>query len=489
MQKPELLRIILSQQSFFQKEQDIIPRDLKIDSHLEGNETVMICGIRGCGKTSFLKWIADRVDGIKVYINFEDIRQEDLELRNIQDIRDVKDIWNFQDILDIVSELYGNFGKEIEESEENGEKQVYYFLEEIQHIRLWERWLDNLYEDGIKVFVTGSNSNFLNSENGTFLQDRARQLKLLPFSFKESLRLKGIEIPYLDFPNSPNPPNPPNSPNPPDSPGSSDSLDPSGEDGIFSLFLRYFENGGFPAVIKNDDAGLAGKYFEEILQKEVIARYDIEDPGGLRELAVFLISNVASEYSFETLKRVSGIGSEGTVRRYLDYLEEAFLLYRVPMLNHSPEKEGSGMAVGPGAAEKAASRKVYAGDTGFFKAVASNYPDSLGLRFENLVFLELLRRRKEVSYFRDRKECDFVVREAGAAKITEVIQVSTYFGNPAVRERELAGLLGAMKEYGLGEGLILTLADEEVLELECEGWGGKENRKIVVKPVWKWMLN
>ncbi|HII01681.1 TPA: ATP-binding protein [Methanosarcinaceae archaeon] len=471
MKKSELRRIILSRQPSFQKHQDLIPRDLKIDCYLKGSEVVMICGIRGCGKTSFLKQIADRLDGIKVYINFEAIRPEDFEPRNFQDLRD------------IAAELYGSSGKELDkkEIEEDGEKQVYYFLEEIQHIPFWESWLNRLYEQGIKVFVTGSNSKFRNSENGPFLTGRNRLLRLFPFSFKEYLRLKGIEMsdPDLGF------------------------LPTSRKDEILSHFLKYFDKGGFPQVLKNENFELSREYFEEILRKEILDRHEITDAEGLRRLVVFLFSNVASEYSFETLKKVSGIESEETARRYLGHLEEAFLLYRVPMLNHSQDiandqdkadnRNGNrNLELNWKETVMAASCKVYAGDTGFFKTVATNYPDSLGLRFENLVFLELLRREKEVFFFRDRRECDFVVKHdvGQGQEIMEAIQVSTYFGDPTVRKREIGGLLGAMKEYGLKEGLILTLDEEEVLEINNEEvlGQGRENKKILVKPVWKWLI-
>jgi len=226
---------------------------------------------------------------------------------------------------------------------------------------------------------------------------------------------------------------------------------------------------------------LSREYFEEILHNGVISRYDIQDAEGLKKLAVFLISNMASEYSLDTLKKVSGIENEDTVSAYLDYLEEAFLLYRAPLFNHisetGKEKENK--------QEKKVPCKVYAGDTGFFKTVYPNYPDSLGLRFENLVFLELLRRGKQVAYFRDRRECDFLITEEDSQAVKAAVQVSVYFGSQTVREREVLGLLAAMEEYGLNDGLILTMDDEGVIEIPDEDG---EKKRIVVNSVWKWML-
>jgi len=117
--------------------------------------------------------------------------------------------------------------------------------------------------------------------------------------------------------------------------------------------------------------------------------------------------------------------------------------------------------------------------------VFPNYPDSLGLRFENLVFLELLRQGKQVSYFRDRRECDFLITEKDSQAVKAAIQVSISFGSPSVREREIPGLMAAMEEFGLNEGLILTMDDEGAIEIEGENG---EKKRIIINSVWKWML-
>jgi hypothetical protein len=128
--------------------------------------------------------------------------------------------------------------------------------------------------------------------------------------------------------------------------------------------------------------------------------------------------------------------------------------------------------------------KFYVSDTGFFRAVCPNYPDNLGLRFENLVYLELLRQEKQIFYLRNMNECDFLIKEKDSENISAAIQTSIHFGSPVVRERAVLGLMEAMDNYGLEEGLILTMDDEEVLFIE----GKDKKKKIMVKSVWKWML-
>lgn len=442
MQRLEILPLVLDHKTFFQSPSKIIQRNIPVSSCLDGHEINLIYGPLHAGKTSFLKHVASLLQGTKVYINFEDSRFKELEPED------------FQEIEKIAAEVYLKENENEEEPDEDpdADGHVYYFLDEIHNVPGWENWVDRLNKEGTGVFVTSSSASLLSPDVSSLFADRTRVLKLLPFSFKEYLTLRKLRVPRPNL------------------------LTPSRCDEMLCLFLQYFDNGGFPGVIKDGNSMLSRAYFEETLQTGVIARHNIQDAEGLKRLAVFLISNMASEYSIAILKKASGIDNEDTIRDYLDYLEEAFLLYRTPMFNHVSEN----------GKEKDVPCKVYAGDTGFFKTVYPNYPDSLGLRFENLVFLELLRQGKQVSYFRDRKECDFLITEKDSQVVKAAVQVSVYFGNPAAREREVLGLMAAMEEYGLNEGLILTLDDEEVMEIA--GRDG-ENKKIIVNSVWKWMLD
>ncbi|WP_410509969.1 ATP-binding protein [Methanosarcina hadiensis] len=426
---------------------------------MDGSEVNLIYGPLHAGKTSFLKQISGLLQGMKVYINFEDSRFGDLNPDGLLEIEKIADEFCRRE-----SEDEEGSEKEEKPSEVGPVEPVSYFLDEIQHVPGWESWVDRLQSEGARVFMTSSSAGLMNQNIASRLENRIRVLKLPPFSFKEYLTLKGLRVPRPGF------------------------LTPSRCDEMLCHFLRYFDNGGFPDVIKKDNYRLSREYFEEILEKELIDRHNIQDPEGLKRLAVFLISNMASEYSLNTLKKASWIDDEDTVRRYMDYLEEAFLIYRVPMYNHISEKSGYEKEKGNEYRKentKEVPYKIYAGDTGFFKTVFPNYPDSLGLRFENLVFLELLRQGKQISYFHNTRECDFLVNEKGSQEINAAIQVSFCFGSPAVREREILGLTAAMEEFGLNEGFILTMDDEGVMKIE--GKDG-EKKKIIINSAWKWML-
>ncbi len=453
MQRIELFPLVLDHQTFFQNPSDIIIRNTPTSLCLDGHEINLICGPLHAGKTSFLRQAAGLVQGVKVYINFGDSRFKELEPESLQEIEEIA-----AEFCRKGSGSEKGFESEEKPDEEGSAGPIYYFFDEIQNVPGWEDWVDSLQNDGAHVFITSSSASLMSMETSLRFANRIRIIKLLPFSFKEYLTLKGLRVPKPNF------------------------LTPSRCDEMLCDFLRYFENGGFPDIIKNGDIRLSRQYFGETLQKEIIDRHDIQDPEGLKRLAVFLISNMASEYSPDTLKKASGIDSEDIIRSYLDHLEEAFLLYRVPIFNHISEKSENGREKENG---KEVPCKVYAGDTGFFKSVFSNYPDSLGLRFENLVFLELLRQGKEVSYFRNRRECDFLISEKDGQSVTAVVQVSICLGSPAITEREVLGLMEAMEEFGLNEGLILTMDDEGVMEME--GKDG-EKKKIIINSVWKWML-
>lgn len=426
-QKLEPLSMTCSHHNFFQNAPDLISREIFPCCHVEGSEIKLISGPTHAGKTTFMSQVASNLVGVKIYIDFEDSQVRELGPGDLQAIEEA--------------------AAEIRKKEtEDGAGRIFYFFDEIQNLQGWENWVDRLHRQGAEIYLISSRSKLINEFSSRF-SGRCKILRLFPFSFREYLQIKGNGIAEPNI------------------------LTPSRSDELLCMFFQYFENGGFPDVIKNNDISLSRKYFEEELQKGAAAGYDIQK---LKKIAIFLISNMASEYSSDTLKKVSGIESEELVDTYLDYLEDIFLLYRVPKLN-SLQENGK---------EKDIPCKIYSGDTGLFKAVYFGYPDSLGLRFENLVFLELLRREKQVFYFRNKRECDFVTKEKDSQNVSAAIQVSVCFGNPVVREREILGLTEALDEYGLEEGLILTMDEEEIIIADS-----KDGKKIImVKSVWKWML-
>lgn len=216
----------------------------------------------------------------------------------------------------------------------------------------------------------------------------------------------------------------------------------------------------------NGDLELSREYFEDILNKDILVRYNVKEIKALKDLILFLFSNVSKIYSYSTLRSITGIRSLSTIKNYIDYFESVFLLQQVPIFDYSLKKQ------------KVSSSKIYAMDNSFLKTVSFNFSENKGQRLENLVFIELMRQEKEIYYHLEKKECDFVLKEG--LKVTGVIQVTLDLNNFETYKREIEGITEAMNTYKLDEGLILTLEEEKILDFK--------GKKIHVKPVWKWLL-
>ena len=178
---------------------------------------------------------------------------------------------------------------------------------------------------------------------------------------------------------------------------------------------------------------MSRQYFEDILNKDILNRYRIREIKELKDLILFLFSNVGGIYSYSTLKKVCGIKSLSTIKNYIDYFQNFFLLYKVGKFDYSIKKQ------------KVSSSRIYSGDTSFLKTVAFNFSENTSKRLENLVFLHLIRRYNKIYYHLDKNECDFVVKEK--LKITMAIQASLRLDNPATKKREVEGLLDAAQSH------------------------------------------
>ena len=416
MEKNKIKEVLQDQQGMFDKINNLIEREVSLKDYMKGNEIVIITGIRRCGKSSLLKIISKKLNEKFVYINFDDIRFTDFKVEN------------FEDIEEIVSEIYGIKTK------------VIYLLDEIQNVPSWERWVNNLYAKKIKVFVTGSNSSILSSEISTFLTGRNKVIKLYPFSFREFLLSKKIKIDYQTT---------------------------DERRAVSQAFNEYFEKGGFPLVIINNDLSLSKQYFEDILNKDIIKRHNIKKIKELKDLILYLFSNVSKTYSYSTLKQVSSIKSLSMINNYIEHLKNVFVAATINKFDYSIKKQ------------KVSSSKFYVLDNSFLKTVAFNFSENAGKRLENLVFIELVRRETaEIYYHAKKNECDFIIKEG--LKITKAIQVCLVLDNVITKKREVDGLIEALKEYKLKEGLILTFDKGEEFVLD--------DKKIIIKPVWKWLL-
>ncbi|MHA4742368.1 ATP-binding protein [Dyadobacter sp. MSC1_007] len=303
------------------------------------------------------------------------------------------------------------------------------FFDEIQIIDRWEVYVRQKLDEGSKIVITGSNASLLSRELGTKLTGRHITRELFPFSYAEFNAFAGSG--------------------------------PSEES-----VLSYLQTGGFPEYIKSGLDEILHHLFEDILIRDIAVRYGVRDVKTLQRLALYLVSNVGTRITGNRLKGMFESGSTNTIMDYLSHFEYTYLFHFVPKFSYSLRKQ----LVNP--------RKVYASDTGLINANSGSFTDDLGSRFENLVFLHLRRQFKEIYYFAEKGECDFVVSEKGAVK--QVLQVC-YELTADNLDRELNGLFEAMDFFKLKAGRIVTLHQTDEFE--------RDGKKISVVPAKEYLMD
>ena len=308
-----------------------------------------------------------------------------------------------------------------------GDEIRYYFFDEIQNVEKWELFIRHLHDRDKRIAITGSNASLLSKELGTRLTGRNIQIELFPFSYTEYLM-------FLQLENN------------------------------LTSFNLYLEDGGFPEYLKSKHKEQLQQLFKDIVYRDIIVRHGIRQAKTLIDIALFLIANVGKEYSLNGIKNTFGVGSANSVADYIHWLEDSYVLFSMPRFSWSLKS----VSINP--------KKVYCIDTGFAQANSLSFSEDTGRLLENCVYLALRRKYKEIYYFKDKGECDFIVKEA--QDILHIIQVCGKI-HPDNKAREVNGLLAALTFFSKTEGLILTLNQEDVLMIN--------DVKVRLLPVWKWL--
>jgi predicted AAA+ superfamily ATPase len=283
----------------------------------------------------------------------------------------------------------------------------------------------------------------LSSEFATLLSGRTMQFELYPFSFREFLSAKNIDA-------------------------STRMKQAVYERVIKKAFQEYVQWGGFPEVVLAEDTEQKKEflinYYTNIVYKDIIPRFNIENVKQTQELARYLLSNIGKINSYNKLSALLHI-SDKTVREYINDFSQAYLLFEVNKYAFSLKNQMTYL------------KKVYTVDTGFSSALGFHFSEDAGRFLENVVFIELKRKGKEIYYHKEKKECDFIIKQGN--KITEAVQVCKEL-NQENKEREVAGLIDALLTHNVKKGLILTMDQEDEFQ--------REGCKISVTPLWKWLL-
>ncbi len=419
MERDKIYYVLFEQQKELEEKKELIERDVtkRILSFVHLKLPIVITGVRRSGKSTLLKIIKDKL-GLKqkdyLYINFNDERLTNFSVED------------FQKILDFANE-------------QDYKEDYCLLIDEIQETIGWEKWVDRIREKH-QMFITGSNARLLSKEISTTLTGRSISIEIYPFSFKEYLKARKVDIANW-------------------------SLNLKVQSKIRKEFLEYLFLGGMPKVVMDKDKRLLQENYENIIYRDIIKRFNQNLEKPIKEISNYLLSNTSCELSIRSLSKTMQIKNLSTMKTILDSFEKAFLFFFINKFDYSIKKQIQNP------------RKVYCVDNGFVNEGGFKFSDNQGKMLENLIFLELKRCVNEVYYFSENKECDFLIMKKG--KINGAIQ-ACYIMNDANKDREINGLLGAMSKFNLKDGLIITNNQEEEFT--------RNGKKIIVIPAWKWIL-
>ena len=378
-----------------------LKRELKPATRSLSSHALIISGVRRCGKSTLLMQMMNELD----HTNLLYLNFESPQLYEFN-------LLDFARLDHIIAR--------------KGAKIL--FFDELQWVEGWEMFVRQKLDEGLQVVITGSNASLLSKELGTRLTGRHITQELFPFSYTEFLQFLQLTA------------------------------------GAESL-AKYMQTGGFPEFVKNGDDEQLATLFNDILIRDIVARYGIKDIKSLHRLAQYLISNIGNRISATKLKQALSIGATSTVLSWFSHLELSYLVSFLPMFSHSTKAQ----LINP--------RKVYAIDLGLVNVVSLVLTEDAGRKLENLVFLHLRKKYTELYYFDEKGECDFVAMKNG--QVMELVQVC-YELTADNLQRELNGLLAAMQFFGQQKATIVTFAGADHIV--------KEGFTIEVVPAYQFLI-
>lgn len=330
------------------------------------------------------------------------------------------------------------------------------FLDEIQNIPDWSRWLRRVYDnEDTRIFVTGSSSKLSSKEIPTELRGRFLEIKLFPLSFKEFLKFKDINVDLKTVAYSENE-----------------------KAKLFRALDEYLRYGSMPEVVLTSNGRkteLLHSYYNTVTRRDIIERFNVRNEEAMKALLRLLLNSTyySISKSYKILKGLNYDVGKTTLQHYLNYIENSYLIHSLPIFSFKIKDQLQ------------YPRKIYFADHGFINALSTKFSKDRGRLYENVVFMELKRRtsrdpRLDLFYWRNQKqeEVDFVLKENHRVK--ELVQVCYDVSDYDTKRRETKALLKAMDEFKLKRGLIIT-EDHE---------GGEEFKGKIIKytPLWRWLL-
>ncbi len=426
---------------------ELVPRDLSLGTVQKpriGSLAKVVVGMRRSGKTfrlyqEILSLFENGVAAADIcYLNFDDDRLRPYGAT-------------------LVSDVLEAFYEMNPEARKHG---AYVFFDEVQDVPGWDVAVRRILDtEKVCLYVTGSSSRMLSEDVATEFRGRSVSYELLPYSFREYLRAKGVEP----------------------------ARDASLENHVMASELKnrlrsYLREGGSPAAQERDDlerSQVLQGYAQLTVARDVVERYGFSNAAFARSLARAAITSSARDVSISRLdskaKEAGYTPGRAKITEMVEAFEDAHLAYQVFDFGYSTQKIRLG------------GMKLYAADPGLYWASSIATDDGLTFALETAVYLELRRRRKsgrlaDISMLKldSGKEVDFVEGDATQDEATALVQVCFDMDSPKTRAREISALQEAMRRFGKREGFVITFDEEEDIEVE----GGT----VHVRPAWKWLL-
>lgn len=399
----QIKAMLLEQFDSFWKRDTGIPRDRLVNVEQASGvpHAVIISGLRRVGKSTLLAQMAHKLGKeVFYYLNFEDDRFLGFKAEDANGL------------YQLLVELFG-------------ERRIF-IVDEIQNASGWEHFVRRFMDMGFKFYITGSNASLLSQELGTRLTGRYLPVELFPFSFREFLTFRGRQAP---------------------DPGKMTTTDK----GILnSLLSDYLQMGGIPDALKYPELAILRSLYDDVLFRDIAARHHVEAISALKELAFYLVSNPASLVSFNKLKEQFRLGSVNTIKSYIDYMEDSWLIFTLNLYDYSIKRQ------------QIAPKKIYFIDTGLINAVGFKFSPNTGKLVENLVYSVLRQRTRELYYYSTpgSYEVDFYLPGEQL-----VVQVAHNLDLPDTRTRELRAIIEAIQTVKVKHALILSNRNENVQEV------------------------
>ena len=403
---------------------NIVTREEEKEINLNSPLAQVVIGVRRSGKSTLCSKVMLESGLPFGYINFDDDRLGKLTVDT------------FDTLLRALYQLNGEFN--------------HLFLDEVQNIEGWELFVNRMLRQGMRMVITGSNANLLSGELATHLTGRYHQIELMPFSFQEYCQSKEVN-------------------------NSSYTTK--------AIALRdkalndYLFAGGFPELLSLSEAE-QGDYVRSlvrtIVEKDIAKRYKLRYAQTLMDVANQVLDEFSQEHSFSTVQKKHNLKSPNTAKKYLQYLQNAYLVLALPRFSLK-------------SSERRSVHKYYAIDPAMIaKRDEALLTDSLGLRLENVVAVELRRRAaidEQIYYFRKVREYEVDFVRVKGTQVQELIQVTYDFTQPRTKlyNREVGNLVKASNILYC-DNLTLVMMYGDQREIVADG------KTIRCIPAAEWLL-